>query len=207
MGRKIGNRPLRTKFVVLGDGQTEQYYLKHLKEIKGYDYSIRPRFFNSITIELAESIIDELITGGCDRIVYITDYDTIVKQKKLSKYIRIIKKYRKLCFVLICESMPSIEFWFLLHYVKTTKIFMSADEVIIELKKQMPEFSKQRTFLENSRWVEDLLSDGKLEVAKQHASEILTEKENGNVGDFFPYTKVGIGMEWFENRNNKKGEI
>jgi hypothetical protein len=58
MGRKTGHKPLRKKFVVLGDGQTEQYYLEHLKGINGYRYSIRPHFFSRITIEAAELLID-----------------------------------------------------------------------------------------------------------------------------------------------------
>lgn len=198
MGRKTGNKSLRTKFVVLGDGQTEQYYLEHLKAIKGYRYSIRPHFFSRITIETAELIIDELISGGCDYIVYLMDYDTIVKQKKLVKYNRIIKKYRNKGEVLICESMPSIEFWFILHYIKTTRNFQNADEAISELKKHLPEFSKERTYLENTKWVNDLFNDGKFSNALKIASEILAEKDQGDTGEYFPFTKVGQAIEWFE---------
>lgn len=38
MARRSLSRETRKTFVVLGDGITEQYYLKHLKEIKGYKY-------------------------------------------------------------------------------------------------------------------------------------------------------------------------
>lgn len=207
MGRKTGHRVLRTKFVVLGDGLTEQYYLKHLKEIRGYGYSIRPYFFSSITIETAEQIIDELLSGGCDYIVYMTDYDTIVGQKQVSKYKRFASKYRKKQEVLICESMPSIEFWFLLHYRKTTRNFQNADEVMKELKKHLSNFSKEKAFLENSKWVEDLCRDEKLSIALKNASEILAEKDQGNVGVYFPFSRVGLGIELFENGIRKGGLI
>jgi len=95
MPRKKKNRNLRTRFAVLGDGQTEQYYLSHLKSIKGYKYSVYPSLFSDITIERAESKIDELLSGGCDMIVYFTDYDTIVNQNKTSKFNDLKKKYRQ----------------------------------------------------------------------------------------------------------------
>lgn len=201
MARKTGNRSLRTKFVVLGDGQTEQYYLRHLKEIRGYKYSIRPHFFTSITIDDAELIIDELLSGGCDCIVYLTDYDTIVRQKQIMKFKRIVSKYKKHNEVLICESMPSIEFWFLLHYLKTTRNFQSADEVLMTLKRYIPDFSKDRSFLENIKWVENLCQDDKLTIALARSGEILAEKEQGHVGEYFPYTKIGEGIEWFERKS------
>jgi len=70
MARQTGKRLLRTNYTVLGDGQTEQYYLKHLKRLKNYKYAIRPSLFASITFETAEGIIDELLSGDCNQIIY-----------------------------------------------------------------------------------------------------------------------------------------
>jgi hypothetical protein len=103
--------------------------------------------------------------------------------------------------------MPSIEFWFLLHYIKTTRNFQNANEAIKELKKHLSDFSKERTFLENSKWVDDLCCDGKLLIAIKNASEILAEKEQGKVGVYFPFSKVGLGIELFENEIRKGGSI
>ncbi|MGV8135316.1 MAG: RloB domain-containing protein [Mangrovibacterium sp.] len=204
MARKAGNRTLRTRFVVLGDGQTEQYYLKHLKEFRGYNYSIRPRFFSSITFETAEHIIDELLSGGCDCVVYFTDYDTIVKQKKISKYNKFVSKYKKKSNVMICESMPSIEYWFVLHFNKTTRLFKDASDLLKELQRYIPEFSKERTFLENAGWVVGMCSDGKMDAATKNALEGLIERTRGGVDDHFPYTKAGEGIKLFESRNKLK---
>lgn len=205
MGRRISKIKKFTSYAVLGDGQTEQYYLEHLKKIKGFKYIVRPRLFKSITIELADELIQEMLKEGYDMVVYFTDYDTIVQQGKTAKFNKIVAKYQKRSDVLICESMPSIEFWFLLHYIKTTRNFQNAGEVLKELKKYLPEFSKETSFLEKQKWVEDLGRDGKPTDAMKNASEILAEKEQGHVGDYFPYTKIGLGIEWFErNRNLQK---
>jgi len=205
MGRRISKIKKYNSYAVLGDGQTEQYYLEHLKKIKGYKYIVRPRLFKSITIELADELIQEMLKEGYDMVVYFTDYDTIVQQGKMAKYNKIVAKYQKRSDVLICESMPSIEFWFLLHYIKTTRNFQNAGEALKEIKKYLPGFSKETSFLEKQKWVEDLCRDDKLTDAMKNASEILEEKEQGHVGDYFPYTKVGLGIEWFERKTNEGG--
>lgn len=47
MGRKATRKRQHVKGIaVLGDGRTEQYYLKHLKELKGYRYVIKPSLIN-----------------------------------------------------------------------------------------------------------------------------------------------------------------
>jgi hypothetical protein len=202
MRRILANKKLRSQFVVLGDGRTEQYYLEHLKKIKGFKYVVRPLLFKSITIEQADKLIMDLLLEGYDMIIYFTDYDTIVQQNKIEKYNKIAAKYQKRTDVMICESMPSIEFWFLLHYIKTTRNFLNANEVLKEFKKHMPEFSKETSFLEKRKWVEELCANGKLSNAMTRASEILAEKEIGPTGDFFPYTKVGKGIERLEKIND-----
>jgi hypothetical protein len=198
---------IRKKYIscaVLGDGQTEQNYLTHLRDIRGFNFRIRPRLFKSITIEEANKLIKELIEEGFDMVIYFTDYDTIVKQGKIEKYKKIVGKYKKRTDVMICESMPSIEFWFLLHYIKTTRNFQNADEVEKELKKHIPDFSKEASFLEKRKWVEELCANGKLTDALTRASEILAEKTKGDTGEYFPYTKVGEGIGWLEK--NKYGD-
>lgn len=201
MARQISKGKKFTSYAVLGDGQTEQYYLEHLKKIKGFKYLVRPRLFKSITIEQADKLIQEMLKEGYDMVVYFTDYDTIVQQGKTAKFNKIVAKYQKRSDVLICESMPSIEFWFLLHYLKTTRNFQSADEVLITLKRYIPDFSKDRSFLENIKWVENLCQDDKLTTALVRSGEILAEKEQGHVGEYFPYTKIGEGIEWFERKS------
>lgn len=198
MARQTGKRETRKTYVVLGDGQTEQYYLKHLKTLKGYKYTIRPSLFSSITIETAGDIIDEYLSGGCDQVIYITDYDTIVNQNKTAEFEKLKNKYADIKEVFICETMPSIEFWFLLHFLKTTREFNNASEAITILARYMQGYSKGEAYLKNYKWVEALCSNGKLETASNNSSSILTEKENGDKGSHFPYSKAHIAIKYFE---------
>jgi len=166
MARNKSNKKLRFKFAVLGDGRTEQYYLAHLKTLKSYGYSVKPSLFDNITLSQSEEIIEDLLEGGCDKIIFLTDFDTVVNQNKKEQFNKLVKKYTKNKKVIICETMPSIEFWFLLHYQYTTKLFQNAKEVENALKKYIPEYSKeQNNFLKNIKWVEQLCSNGKFENA------------------------------------------
>lgn len=200
MSRQSGQRQVKKSYIVLGDGQTEYYYLRHLKKIKAYKYIIRPSLFDSITIETVEGLIDEYLSGDCDQVIYFTDYDTIVNQNKLADFQRLKKKYANVKEVLICETMPSIEFWFLLHFIKTTREFKNSDEVIELLVKYIDCYSKGETFLNNIKWVETLCSNGKLLTAIKHSSEILLEKAKGDKGSHFSFSNANVAFEWFDRQ-------
>ena len=72
--------------------------------------------------------------------------------------------------VFICDSMPSIEFWFLIHYMNTSKYFRTSQAVIRILKKFIPGYEKTGAFLEKMQWVADMCSDEKLILACKRAS-------------------------------------
>lgn len=204
MSRKQGNKLMHSNFVVLGDGITEQYYLKHLKDINGYKYSIRPSLFTNITIESAEYIIDELLSGACDHIVYITDYDTIVNQNKKDKFDALVDKYKGRENILICESMPSIEFWFLLHFVRTTREFCDASQATKELLKYIKGYSKNRGFLENAKWARELCKNGRLEVALSNSNTILKQRNSNTQSRHSPYSRIHLGIEQFNKHKGKE---
>jgi hypothetical protein len=201
VGRKVNTRETHKTYVVLGDGLTEQYYLKHLKTIKGYKYAIRPSLFASITIQTAEGIIDDYVLGGCDQVIYFTDYDTIVNQDKLAIFEKLKNKYAETPEVLICESMPSIEFWFLLHYQKTTREFCNANEVLIYLSRHLKDYSKSESYLRSSKWVEELFKNGNIDIAIKNSKIVLTEKGK-NSSSHFPFTKVHLALEYFEKQKS-----
>jgi hypothetical protein len=202
MSRQSGRRQIKKSYVVLGDGQTEYYYLKHLKKIKEYRFILRPSLFDSITIETVEELIDEYLSGDCDQIIYFTDYDTIVNQNKLTEFKKLKQKYKNIKEVFICETMPCIEFWFLLHFGLTTWEYRNAKEVTKDLIKCFNNYSKEIKFLEKQKWVSDLCSKGKLERAIKNANLIMKEKLASNVGSHFPFTNVHIAIEWFEKQKN-----
>lgn len=198
-GRKQNNIELRGSTYIVGEGITEQFYFAHLKQLREYNCVIKPRFFGKTSISEIEKSVQKLLFGGV-QVVCVFDTDVSVRDMAENKKLEQFRKhYSRNKNVIICESYPSIEFWFLLHFIKTTRNFHNADEAVRELKKHIPDFSKEASFLEKHKWVEELCANGKLTNAMTRASEIMAEKATGTTGDFFPYTKVGDGIGWLEN--------
>lgn len=191
------------RVAVLGEGRTEQFYLKHLKTIKGYNYAIRPLLFDSISLKDATEIIDQLLHEGFGLIVFFMDFDTIVNQQRMREFNAFKKRYAKHKEVLICESMPSIEYWFLLHFTKTTREFENSDQVEASLKRFIADYSKHIDWLEHPEWVINLCANGKLSEAMNRSKEILAAYETGNNGVHFPFTKVHTGIERMDAKLNQ----
>lgn len=195
------NRPkrnLKPRYAVLGDGITEQWYLYHLKDWKTYKYKISPSLFADVGIEKAEGIIDELLSEGYDQVTFLTDYDTIVSQGKQDAFEKFVRKYKSKDEVLICETMPAIELWFLLHFTYTTREFPNCVQVERELKRYLPEYEKRKSFLEKKAWFEEMVK-GESD-AIERAGRLLQQLEGGDVGAHFPFSKIPQALHEFERQ-------
>jgi hypothetical protein len=160
---------------LIGAGITEQWYFTHLKLLKQLHLQIRPRFFGNEQIHALEKNVEiVLATEGIAIVVFDSDVTTWddVERERLMLF---RKKYEKNPHVLLCDSMPSIEFWFLLHFITTNRHFGTSKSVIAELKKYLPHFDKSERFLKNPSWVVELCANGKLEKAMQTAESMGTE--------------------------------
>ena len=116
-----------------------------------------------------------------DRGIAVCVFDTDITRNnptERAKFEALCQKYKDRKDVIICDSMPSIEFWFLLHYLNTNRYFATADDVIDVLHKYIPDFSKQEKFLSKEKWVADLLADHRLETAIQRAQAFGAEGES-----------------------------
>jgi hypothetical protein len=197
--RKTGTKgQLRKRYAVLGDGITEQWYLKHLKEFKDYRYKISPSLFADVGIEKAAGIIDELLAEGYDQVTYLTDYDTIIAQGKQEQFGKFVRKYGKRAKVLICETMPAIELWFLLHFAFTTREFPDCAHVERELKRFLPDYEKRKSFLEKKAWFEEMVKGERRAI--EGAESLLKQMADGNTGEHFPFSKVPLALQEFERQ-------
>ena len=183
MARKTSLKQRRSPIpTIIGAGITEQWYFTHLKALRGYRVKIRPRFFGTETAAGLDKKIEEVLRDeGIAICVYDADVSTWneTERKKLAA---LQKKYEGNASVLLCDSMPSIEYWFLLHYKHTTRHFGTSKAVIKELKKYIPQYDKTEQFLGNSKWVADMSGESRQEHACEYAA--CTDPSSGS------YTKV-----------------
>lgn len=170
MARRIDNRSQKNHSVtILGEGLTEQYYFTHIRTLFDYHYTIKPYYFSVTSlVEMDKKITEAVTDGGFAIAVFDADvaHRNEAEKKKLES---IRRKYANKRNVVLCDSLTSIEYWFLLHYENTNRHFKDSAATENELRKHIPEYEKKAKFLEELKWVSDLCSDGKLELAKNRA--------------------------------------
>ncbi len=183
MARKIASRKQKQVIpTIIGAGITEQHYFKHLQSLMNWRMKVRPRYFGSEDINTIEKKVNAVINEEEGFAVCVFDADVAkwneTYKAKMGKF---IDKYRKNKNVLICKSLPSIEFWFLIHFKDTNKSFPTSASVIEELHKFIPSFDKSDSFLSNKSWVKDLI--GKMELACERAKKY--ESSEGSYSEVY----------------------
>lgn len=172
---------------IIGAGITEKWYFTHLQAKYRVRMKIRPRFFGKETVFTLEKKLAEVLKEG-GRAIVVFDADVSTWNKAEKERLETMRtKYAKNSRVLLCDSMPSIEYWFLLHYANTNRHFGTSKAVINELVKHIKEFDKTETFLKNQKWVDDMSDNDRIEAATQRAEIFGTSGES--------YTNVWKAMK------------
>lgn len=182
-GRKQKIREPKSGIYIIGEGITEQYYFSHIKRMLGFNCIIKPRFFGNTSIAEMRKKIEELLRSD---VFVICVFDADVSSHNESERRRLEQlqnKYKNNKNLLFCSSLPSIEFWFLLHYLDTNRHFKNAKEAELALKKYIQEYEKTALFLENEKWVRNLCLDNKLEFALQRAKRF--SKDSGSYSNIY----------------------
>ena len=146
---------------IVGEGLTELFYFSHLKKILGYRYSISPRLFENNSIEKIDKKIKELLDADVSR-------RSDAENKKM---VSLKKKYENNPNVILCDSLQSIEYWFLLHFEDTCRYFQDSAATERALKQYLPTYDKTRKYLEKDKWVKEMLADSKMDRACELAEK------------------------------------
>lgn len=194
-------------FLISGGTNTERWYFVHINDITDYKFNIIPKYFGdeSNYTEVFPKRIKSILEKNIDAKVYcVFDWDTIfnnddnlAKHKAFENEIQADIDNGK---VILCPSMPSIEYWFLLHFQNYTELIKTNGNAIgilaphiktwFSSDKKLSKILKNKKHIKSPHWVENLCADGKLELAIQRAeNNINTAKENNDL-DNQSYTYV-----------------
>lgn len=177
MARRKPTKNIRqVRPTIIGAGITEQWYFTHLQSLFGLKIKIRPRYFGHENIFLLDKRIEQVLSDEGKAVVVFDADVTTWNDKEKKRFEQLKKKYAKNPNVILCDSLPSIEYWFLLHYENTTRNFPTSKSVISQLIKHVPSFDKTESFLKNQKWVADMSSEGKLQSAHDRAKDNGTDK-------------------------------
>lgn len=193
--KKKSTRPLRPVLpYIIGAGITEKYYFGHLKRECNYQVEVRPKFFGSDNAyDMQKWVENALSIGGTVICVFDMDTTRWDEAEKIRKE-RFLSIYGSNPDVFLCGSMPSIEYWFLLHFERTNCYYETSEKVIQKLRNHIP-FEKTEKFLSKPGWVETLLAEGRMLQAMRHAEELGTNGES--------YTHIPEAIRFLEKHKKK----
>ena len=205
-------------FVVSGGRNTERYYFTHINDLTGYKFNIRPRYFGdeSSYVENFPLRVHEILEKNAEAMVFCAfDMDTVYKNNLLARhddFLASLKSEIDNGNVIVCPSMPSFEYWLLLHFENHIGYLRDFPRVAGVLAPYLkPYFSsssssfkkllKSEKHLKDPVWVEKLLEDGKLKQAIERAR--LIHQQMVNDGDMTgkSYTLVYLIFDYLENIN------
>lgn len=154
--KKIVHKAIPT-FAIVVDGETEVWYLQMLKRNeRNIRVSIKPEIPNKKSVEEQYKLVCDLSAKEFTKVYWIIDLDTVVKEtKEASKGkklpIKIFEEYRAELInnysnVVVIINNPCLEFWFLLHFERTSKYFDTCSSAEIQLKKYLKNYEKTQKF-------------------------------------------------------------
>ena len=177
-------------FLISGGTNTERYYFTHINSTTEYKFIIKPEYFGdeSNYTEVFPKRIKEILDTNTDAKVFcVFDWDTIRgHQKNLKKHEDFVNLYKSEIengSVVICPNMPSIEYWFLLHFENYTDLIKTCGTKLQKLlspymmpffpgvKKKLLSLLKSEEYIKDPSWVKNLCSDGKLDNAIKRAED------------------------------------
>ena len=196
-------------FLISGGKNTERWYFAHINDITVYKFNIIPQYFGdeSSYTEVFPNRIKSVLEKNADaRIFCVFDWDTIfdneTNKEKHRAFEEELQSEIENGTVILCPSMPSIEYWFLLHFENHTDLIKTCGKKLQSLlsphmmpyfigsDKKLLNLLKDESYIENGEWVKELCADGKLQLAIQRAETNINKAiENGDL-DNQSYTYV-----------------
>lgn len=172
-------------FVISGGRNTERYYFIHLAKVTPYKFTVKPEYFSdeSNYTEAFPRRIKEILAGNADAKVFcVFDWETVYgNAKNLAKHKTFEQQFQAEIdsgSVVICESMPCFEYWFLLHFTNHTELLRNYPKVTNLLAPHMKgcfpaalsnvkfkKLIKSEKYLTDATWVKNLCDGGKLDGA------------------------------------------
>jgi hypothetical protein len=192
MARETKPRPAKFQVAIVGEGETEWFYFSNMRQNENFNFKVAPDLpkhsdYKSI-IQTARNKRDE----GYDLVFCVLDLDRIITNDTEKKGYNLEKSKTKANKgIEFIETMPCIEFWFLLHFLKTysSKVYLDYNQVKIPLRNYISDYEKTAKFLKPIRLYEYLNKNGNFDKANEFAIRLEEEKEESD-NPLFNFTQI-----------------
>jgi len=183
--RRPATKHAGRRILIVTEGQTEKTYFDALRrrwKLHGIIIPKNPDCTDPVSLlayaKKENGVISNLNRGNYDEVWLVYDLekpnatDRRNQSHQVKNQIETGKKYKNFHLAL---SDPSFEFWYILHFEKTTKSFTGAEEVISYLKKHLNNYRKGTLA---DRELESILD--RTEIAISNASWVREQLKNSN---------------------------
>jgi hypothetical protein len=151
MARYANRRPLRFSVALVGDGFTESIYFADFRDTeRPANLRIIPDFPGRIGS--FGGVLDRALelTENYNRVYALIDMDAVIAHRQQQAYQQ-QKSAALRAGLIVLENNPCFEFWLLLHFRQTGRLFQNCEQVITELRRYIPGYNKGLRFLETAR--------------------------------------------------------
>ena len=154
-------RQTRQAFAVVVDGKTEKWYLEMLKYNEpDILFNITDRIPKNKDIDEQYKLVRNLSKKEeeYDKVFWIVDLDVLLKEEReknnstssLQKFLNYYKNLSKQKKIVVIVNNPCLEYWFLLHFQKTNKVFTACTNAEKEVSQKLKGYEKTEKFFKKS---------------------------------------------------------
>ena len=181
-------KKIQTKqaFAVVVDGETEYWYLQMLKHNEpNIPFNIKPQILQKKNIKQQYELVTDLSEEEYDKVFWIVDLDVLLKEERekksnpssLQKFLSYWQQLSKQNKVVVIVNNPCLEYWFLLHFQMTNKVFTSCADAEKQVSQHLKGYEKTEKFFKKDN-----------DIYKQLKPYLQTAKENATaLGSFDTY--------------------
>ena len=181
-------RQTREAFAVVVDGETEKWYLQMLvKNETNISSNIKPHIPKNKDIDEQYKLVRDLSKKEeeYDKVFWIVDLDVLLKEERekknstssLQKFLEYWGKLSKQKKIVVIVNNPCLEYWFLLHFQMTNKVFTSCADAEKQVSQHLKGYEKTEKFFKKDN-----------DIYKQLKPFLKTAKENATaLGSFDTY--------------------
>ena len=154
-------RQTRQAFAVVVDGKTEKWYLEMLKYNEpDILFNITDRIPKNKDIDEQYKLVRNLSKKEeeYDKVFWIVDLDVLLKEEReknnstssLQKFLNYYKNLSKQKKIVVIVNNPCLEYWFLLHFQKTNKVFTACTDAEKQVSQHLKGYEKTEKFFKKS---------------------------------------------------------
>lgn len=195
--RRGRNIPTKQSFAVVVDGETEKWYLEMLKQNEpDILFNITPKILQKKNINQQYELVTALSEDDYDKVFWIVDLDVLLKQHRqkssnpssLQQFLNYWQQLSKQKKIVVIVNNPCLEYWFLLHFKNTSKVFTTCAGAEKQVSQHLKDYEKTEKFFKKSN----------NDIYKQLKPYLQTAVSNATaLGTFDPYNYSKAMCEMF----------